>query len=80
MEKEDEVLAAALRARIVAAKARLAAKMQADGLKESAGWRVLEELRSTPTGTEFVFRPIHLKMPSPGYEETVALSSEGNPQ
>jgi len=79
MEKPDKVLAAAVLARIHAAKAEIAAKMDYAGLSERDGWRVLEELRSTPLGTEFVFRPVHTRLDNPGIEATVVINSEGCP-
>ena len=79
MEKPDKALAAAVFARIQAAKARLAANMQHAGLLEKDGWRVLEELRSTPTGTLFVFRPVHTRLDAPGLETTVEIDSNGCP-
>ena len=79
MEKPDKALAAAVSARIQEAKARLAANMKHAGLLEKDGWRVLEELRSTPTGTLFVFRPVHTRLDAPGLETTVEIDSNGCP-
>lgn len=79
MEKPDKALAAAVSARIIAAKAKLAANMATAGLLEKDGWRVLEELRSTPTGTLFVFRPVHTRLDAPGIEATVEIDSNGCP-
>jgi hypothetical protein len=79
MEKPDKALAAAVSARIQAAKLRLAANMKHAGLFEKDGWRVLEELRSTPTGTLFVFRPVHTRLDAPGLEATVEIDSNGCP-
>jgi len=79
MDVTDQALSAALTARIRAAKARLAGWMERNGLLEKDGWRVSEELRSRPEGTEFVFRPIHLKLPSPQHEEVVLVDSDGVP-
>jgi hypothetical protein len=79
MEKPDKALAAAVLARIQAAKARLAAHMASAGLHEKDGWRVLEELRSTPTGTQFVFRPVHTRLDAPAIESTVEIDSNGCP-
>jgi hypothetical protein len=79
MEKPDKALAAAVSARIHAAKATLAENMATAGLHERDGWRVLEELRSTPTGTQFVFRPVHTRLDAPGFECTVEIDSNGCP-
>lgn len=79
MEKPDKVLAAAVSARIQAAKAELQMKMTAAGLKEKDGWRVLEELRTSPNGTEFVFRPVHTRLDNPGIEACVLVNGDGCP-
>ena len=79
MEKPDKALAAAVTARIVDAKSRLAANMATAGLQEKDGWRVLEELRSTPTGTLYVYRPVHTRLDAPGIESTVEIDSNGCP-
>ena len=79
MDKPDKVLAAAVIARIHAAKAELASMMDQAGLTERGGWRVLEELRSTPTGTQFVFRPVHTRLDCPGLETVVSIDSDGTP-
>jgi hypothetical protein len=79
MEKQDKVLAAAVLARIEAAKAEIASKMAAAGLRERDGWRLLEELRSTAEGTEFVFRPVHTRLDSPAIEATVLINGDGCP-
>lgn len=79
MEKPDKVLAAAVLARVQAAKAEIATKMAAAGLREKDGWRVLEELRSSPAGTQFVFRPVHTRLDNPGIEATVDINSDGCP-
>jgi len=79
MEKQDKVLAAAVLARIEAAKAEIASKMAAAGLRERDGWRLLEELRSTAEGTEFVFRPVHTRLDSPSIEATVLINGDGCP-
>jgi hypothetical protein len=71
--QQDEV-----RRRLEAARTRLAARMAAAGFTEQKGWRLLEELRSTSHGTQFVLRPCHVKLGFPdGMEETVRIDSEG---
>jgi hypothetical protein len=79
MDVTDKALSAAVVARISAAKARLAGWMDRNGFTESQGWRVCEELRSRPEGTEFVFRPIHMRLPSPPHEEVVLVDTGGVP-
>jgi hypothetical protein len=76
---EDTVIAAEVAARIAEAKARLAVHMQAMGLTEEKGWRVLEGLRNTPTGHEFVFSPIHLREATE-LEVTVPIGPDGRPE
>jgi hypothetical protein len=49
------------------------------GLRPKDGWRVMEEIRSTVEGTEWVFRPVHLREPSPDLETTVAIDHSGRP-
>jgi len=75
---EDVEIAAEVAARIVEAKGRLAARMHELGLTREGGWRVVEELRNTPTGHKFVFRPIHLQEET-HIEESVPLGSDGRP-
>ena len=79
MDKHDKVLAAAVVARIHEAKEEIRAKMAAMNLREKDGWRLLEELRSTPSGTLFVFRPVHTRLDNPGIQATVEINSDGCP-
>jgi hypothetical protein len=79
MDVPDKALSAAVFARITAAKARLSGWMEQHGCPEKEGWRISEELRSQPGGTEFVFRPIHMRLPSPQHEEVVLVDSDGVP-
>jgi hypothetical protein len=79
MDATDKALSAAVVARISAARARLQAWMAQHGMSEKDGWRVAEELRSPPEGTEFVFRPIHMRLPSPQHEEVVLVDTDGVP-
>jgi hypothetical protein len=72
-----EVLAAGVARKIADAKDSLAAQMREQGLSPKDGWRVVEELRSTVEGTEWVFRPVHLREPSPDLETTVAIDHTG---
>lgn len=79
MDSTDKALSAAVISRINAARSRLDGWMQQHGLHPKEGWRISEELRSRPEGTEFVFRPIHMKLPSPQHEEVVLVDSDGVP-
>ena len=78
-DKEVETLAAQVVNRLAAARAELAKHMSAMGLGLANGWRVSEELKHTVRGTEWIFRPVHLREPSPGLEVTVAIDHEGRP-
>jgi hypothetical protein len=49
------------------------------GLGPGNGWRVSEELRHTVHGTEWTFRPVHLREPSPALEVKVAIDHDGRP-
>ena len=53
--------------------------MAHNGLDEAEGWRISEELRSRPQGTEFVYRPIHMRLPAPQHEEVVLVDTDGVP-
>jgi hypothetical protein len=75
---DDVAIAALLAARIAQAKAQLHARMREGGLSPENGWRVLEEIRNTPNGQEFVIRPIHLQEES-DLEVTVAIGPDGRP-
>jgi hypothetical protein len=74
-----EALAAQVFARLSEARQRLAAQMSDLGLGSANGWRVTEELRHTVQGTEWTFRPVHLREPSPPLEVKVAIDHDGRP-
>ena len=76
---DDQVRAAAILARIAAVKEELARLMADHGLREKDGWRVSEEIRQQPYGTDFVYRPIHMKLMPPALERVVSIDNEGNP-
>lgn len=76
---DDQVRAAAIIARIAEVKADLARLMAEYGLRERDGWRVSEEIRQQPYGTDFVYRPIHMKLTPPALERVVSIDNEGNP-
>jgi hypothetical protein len=77
----DESLAAEISRRCREAKARLAQLMAEHGLKAADGWTILEDLRSRPEYTEYIFRPIHLRLPAPppDLKTSVAIDFEGRP-
>jgi len=58
---------------------RLATSMTSADLYEKGPWRELEELRSTPTGTLFVFRPVHTRLDPPSFESTVEIDTDACP-
>lgn len=78
-DKHVESLAAEVVARLEQAKRELAARMQSKGMTSATGWRVTEELRHTVIGTEWIFRPVHLREPSPDLEVRVAIDHGGRP-
>ena len=78
-DRQVEALAAEVVSRLSQARKELAAKMGDLGLGIANGWRVSEELRHTIEGTEWTFRPVHLREPSPPLEVKVAIDHEGRP-
>jgi hypothetical protein len=80
MHNQDEVLSAALRARIAQARAHLVALMKARGLSEKDGWRIHEEMRTTIDGTQWVLRPVHIHREAPGLEAIVTIDAAGCPE
>jgi hypothetical protein len=75
--KIDEALASDIVARIAAAKEELAGQMLEHGLKSADGWKIQEELRDTETGTQWVFRPVHLRRDAPDLHFSVILDHAG---
>ena len=80
MQNQDEVLTAAVRARLEEARAEVAARMAAHGLREKDGWRIHEEMRSTIDGTHWVVRPVHIHRDAPGLEAVVVIDASGCPE
>jgi hypothetical protein len=80
MNSQDEVLSAAVRARIVQARAEVAARMAAQGLTEKDGWRIHEEMRSVMGGTQWIVRPVHMHRDAPGLEAVVTIDASGCPE
>ena len=76
-EKHVEELASDVVRRLKAARDALLAEMQALGLTPAKGWRVVEELRHTTEGTEWTFRPMHLREQLPDLRTTVLIDQEG---
>jgi hypothetical protein len=77
----DADLAADISRLLAAAKRDLAALMVQHDLRISDGWVILEDLRSRPEYTEYIFRPIHRRLPAPPPElkTSVAIDFEGRP-
>jgi hypothetical protein len=73
-------LAAEISAKLAAAKERLVSRMHNLGLLAAHGWRVTEEIRHTVQGTEWVFRPVHLREAAPDIQEVVLIDSGGRPR
>jgi hypothetical protein len=78
-DKQVEALAAEVVTRLAEARRQLAAQMSAMGLGIANGWRVTEELKHTVRGTEWTFKPVHLREPSPPLEVKVAIDHDGRP-
>jgi hypothetical protein len=78
--EQVEQLAAQVTQRLAAARKNLLQRMDELGLSGSRGWRLTEELRHTIHGTEWVFRPVHMREASPqDLEERVAIDHDGRP-
>ncbi len=75
----DETLAAEISRRCAEAKARLAQLMAEHGLRPSEGWTIAEDLRARPEFTEYIFRPIHRRLPPPELKTSVAIDFDGRP-
>jgi len=80
MQNQDEVLSAALRARLSQARDEVVARMKARGLMEKDGWRIHEEMRTTIDGTQWVLRPVHIHDDAPGLEAVVTIDAAGCPE
>jgi hypothetical protein len=75
----DAALAAEISRRVAEAKARMHELMIEHGLKSADGWTIIEDLRSRPEYTEYIFRPIHRRLPAPELKTSVAIDFEGRP-
>ena len=80
MQSQDEVLSAAIRARLQQARADVVTQMAALGLSEKDGWRIHEEMRNVLGGTQWVLRPVHLHRDGPGVEAVVTIDTSGCPE
>jgi hypothetical protein len=78
-KQSDADLAAEISRRLAFAKEELARRMKEMGLKPTDGWTILEDLRSRPEYTEYIFRPIHRRLPAPELQTSVAIDFEGRP-
>jgi hypothetical protein len=78
-EPNDADLAAEISRSLSQAKGELVTQMKELGLKPSDGWTILEDLRSRPEYTEYIFRPIHRRLPAPELQTSVAIDFEGRP-
>ncbi len=78
-DKLVEDLAAQAVRRIAHAKQELIARMRELGLDPASGWRISEELRHTINGTEWIFRPVHVREPSPELFTSVEIDHSGRP-
>ncbi len=75
-----QALANNIASRLEAAREQLVAEMHALGLTAEAGWRVVEELRHTIDGTEWIFKPMHIREAPPAeLRSTVLIDHEGRP-
>lgn len=78
METHDARIAAAFAARCEEARATLRKEMEAAGLYERDGWRIMETTRPGKSGSELVMRPMHMRLPSPpGMECVVWIDAAG---
>ena len=77
----DAELAAEISRLLAEAKRQLTLLMVEHDLKTTEGWVILEDLRSRPEYTEYIFRPIHRRLPAPPPElkTSVAIDFEGRP-
>jgi hypothetical protein len=76
-DRIDE-LAMELAFRISRARESLAAEMLTLGLTSDDGWRIVEEIRSSISGTLLVLKPLHLRLPTPNIEKAVQIGPDGH--
>lgn len=75
--KQVETLASNVVERLASAKENLRARMNEVGLTPARGWRIGEELHHTMQGTEWIFRPVHLRENAPDMYARVLIDHEG---
>lgn len=77
-DKLVQSLSGDIAARLATARTALLAEMHALGLTPANGWRVVEELRHTLQGTEWTFRPMHIReLPPQDLRSSVLIDHEG---
>ena len=76
-DKHVQDLATTVMERLKSARAALTVEMHQLGLTAAKGWRVVEELRHTTRGTEWTFRPMHIRENIPDLHTTVVIDHEG---
>ena len=59
MQEEDEALSGNLTLRLQHARRELLDRMARRGLQTAEGWRIHEELASTPRGMAYILRAVH---------------------
>ena len=73
----DEIgLAQSFAERCAETRAYLRREMNARGLREEDGWRIVEAVRAVGSRTELVMRPMHLHLPPPDGLECVVEIDE----
>lgn len=65
MPSRDQNLAGKFAQQRAAALAHLRREMEARGLHERDGWRIVESTREAGGGIELILRPMHLRLPAP---------------
>ena len=74
-----EALAAEVCTLLEKAKQSLWDQMRLRGLGPTNGWRITEELRHTVAGTQWIFRPVHMREAAPDLHTSVAIDHSGRP-
>jgi hypothetical protein len=69
-------LAQAFSAKCAVARAHLRREMEARGLHQSDGWKIMETVRDCVGGSEIVMRPLHLHLQAPDDLECVVRIEE----
>jgi hypothetical protein len=69
-------LAQAFSAKCAVARAHLRREMEARGLRQSDGWKIMETVRDCVGGSELVMRPLHMHLQAPDDLECVVRIEE----